>query len=72
MTQKQQILAHLRLGKSLTARSAMIDLGVAALPRRIADLKEEGYDIVAHNETNKLTGRRYVRYAFAQRELEAA
>jgi len=57
------VLNHLRAHGSLTQRSALIDLGVAALPRRIADLKEAGYPINTTRMKNKITGQRFVRYA---------
>lgn len=61
--QCRTILKHLKKGHTITQRSALIDFGIAALPRRIADLKEAGYDIESVMEHNKLTGQRYVRYS---------
>ena len=40
--QCRTLLNHLRKGKTLTQRSALMDFGVMALPRRMADLKEAG------------------------------
>ena len=60
--QCELILKHLEKGRSITQRSALMDFGMAALPRRIADLKELGYKIASLREHNKLTGQRYVRY----------
>ncbi|MFA7168909.1 MAG: helix-turn-helix domain-containing protein [Sphaerochaetaceae bacterium] len=62
-TQCSLILNHLRKGHSITQRSALMDFGVMALPRRIADLKEKGYRIKTVMEHNKLTGQRYARYS---------
>lgn len=59
------ILQHLRKGHTITQRSALIDFGIAALPRRIADLKEQGYPVESVIEHNKLTGQRYARYSLA-------
>lgn len=65
MTQTQELLKHLMAGRSITQRDAMqfLTTSIAALPRRIADLKEAGYPIVTTYERNKFTGRRYARYA---------
>lgn len=57
------LLSHFEKGRSITQRSALIDFGIAALPRRIADLKAAGYEIVSVMESNKLTGQRYARYS---------
>ena len=64
--QCQMILNHLRKGHSITQRSALLDFGIMALPRRIADLKESGHKIVSTIETNKLTGQRYARYSLVE------
>lgn len=57
------LLNHLKAGGTLTQRSALMDFGVMALPRRIKDLKERGHKIKSVTEFNKLTGQRYVRYS---------
>ncbi|WP_018868297.1 MULTISPECIES: helix-turn-helix domain-containing protein [unclassified Thioalkalivibrio] len=59
------IIKHLQKGNTLTQRSALMDFGIAALPRRIADLKEHGFNISSVMEKNKLTGQRYARYGLA-------
>lgn len=66
------ILEHLMKGRSITQRSALLDFGVMALPRRIADLREHGYNIVSVLESNKLTGQRYVRYYLGKPERKRA
>jgi hypothetical protein len=65
------ILNHLRKGHSITQRSALMDFGVMALPRRIADLKECGHNIVTVMEHNKLTGQRYARYSLKTQKRRA-
>lgn len=65
--QCELILNHLKKGHSITQRSALMDFGVMALPRRIKDLKELGYPINSAMETNKLTGQRYARYSLETR-----
>lgn len=60
------ILNHLSKGHTITQRSALMDFGIMALPRRIADLKEAGYGVVGVMETNSLTGQRYKRYSLAK------
>lgn len=65
--QCELILNHLKKGHSITQRSALMDFGVMALPRRIRDLKDLGYPITSAMETNKLTGQRYARYSLEAR-----
>lgn len=60
------ILSHLRKGHTVTQRSALMDFGVMALPRRIADLKEAGFNIESVMEKNTLTGQRYARYTLVK------
>lgn len=60
------LLEHLRKGHSITLRSALLDYGIQALPRRIADLKAAGVPIVKVMERNKLTGQPYARYSLAK------
>ncbi|SDU39746.1 helix-turn-helix domain-containing protein [Geopseudomonas guangdongensis] len=64
------ILNHLEKGHSITQRSALMDFGVMALPRRIKDLKEMGYPIRSVMETNNLTGQRYARYSLEKETLQ--
>lgn len=70
LPQCELILAHLRKGHSITQRSALMDFGVMALPRRIKDLKERGYPITSAMETNNLTGQRYARYSLEKETLQ--
>lgn len=63
--QAQKVLKHLKENGSITARSALLDLDVASLPRRICDLKEAGHLIDSRIEVNKFTGQRYARYTLA-------
>lgn len=60
--QLRKILAHVERAGHITARAALIDHGIAALPRRIADLKELGYKIRKEFTTNPATGQKYMRY----------
>ncbi|MWK59816.1 hypothetical protein GO594_27840 [Pseudomonas otitidis] len=69
--QCELILYHLRKGHTITQRSALMDFGIAALPRRIADLKEFGHEIESIREENKFTGQRYVRYRLVQQKKTA-
>lgn len=70
--QCRMILEHLRSGNTITQRSALLDFGIMALPRRIADLKEAGYNIRSTMELNKLTGQRYARYSLVVETSKAA
>lgn len=60
--QCQRILRVLKAGHTITQRSALMDFGIMALPRRIADLKEAGYAITSTMQKSPLTGQRYAQY----------
>jgi hypothetical protein len=66
------LLAHMNKGHSVTQRSALIDFGIAALPRRIADLKVHGYRISSKIERNTKTNRNYARYTLITTEKAIA
>lgn len=67
LTPQCAMIAHQLIeGKSITQRSALMDFGVMALPRRIADLKERGWEIGRKVESNKHTGQRFARYFLKQ------
>jgi len=63
MTQVDIIRAELLKGNTLTQRSALMDFGIMALPRRIADLKEQGFPVASTIKTNPMTGQRYAQYS---------
>lgn len=46
MSQCESILEHLRAGHALTPREAFMRFGTLALHSRIAELREQGHDIV--------------------------
>jgi hypothetical protein len=64
MTQVAKIRQILLSDGSLTQRSALLDYGIMALPRRIADLKDQGFPVKSEMETNPNTGQRFARYTF--------
>jgi len=64
MTQVAKIRRILLSGGSLTQRSALMDYGIMALPRRIADLKAQGFPVKSEMETNPNTSQRFARYTF--------
>lgn len=63
--QMRTILNHCRKVGYITPRAAIDDYGIMALPRRIKDLKELGFDIKTERRQNPATGQRYVRYFIA-------
>jgi hypothetical protein len=67
--QHRKILTHVKRAGYITARGALIDYGIAALPRRIADLTELGYEVRKENRTHPATGQRYVRYYVSQQPV---
>jgi hypothetical protein len=63
MTQVDIIRKQLLEGNTLTQRSALLDFGIMALPRRVADLRETGFPVKVEMKTNPHTGQRYASYA---------
>jgi len=66
--QNEALLAHLLTGKPITRISADHLYRIAALPRRIADLRERGHKITANRKIDA-TGRVYVEYALVNRKV---
>lgn len=64
MSQNDRILDHLRKVGSITFSQAVDLYRVRSLPRRIADLREAGHDIVSEWRKDNL-GQRYTRYSLA-------
>ena len=63
-SQCAEILAHLKTGRSITAKQAMHNMRVFRLAARIADLRGSGYPIATLmvRRRNKRTGR-FIRWA---------
>lgn len=59
------ILAHLKDRGSITNVEAQALYRCRALPRRIADLKTKGHDIMSVLRQDK-TGQRYARYVYVK------
>lgn len=70
--QMRTILTHCNKVGYITGRAALMDYGIAALPRRIKDLAEAGYCVRTERRTNPATGQRYVRYFVTLPEQVAA
>jgi len=64
MSQNQKILNHLRDVGSISWVEANDLYRVRSLPRRIADLRQKGHEIVSEWKTDRL-GQRYTRYSLA-------
>jgi hypothetical protein len=64
MTQNQKIAEHLQNVGSISWVEANDLYRVRSLPRRIADLREAGHEIVSEWRTDHL-GQRYTRYSMA-------
>jgi len=62
MSQTEKILDHLSKVGSITFVEANDLYRVRSLPRRIADLRQAGHDIVSEWRTDNL-GQRYTRYS---------
>lgn len=64
MSQNQKILNHLVDVGSISFLEAWTLYSVRSLPRRIADLREAGFEIISVMKKDN-TGQRYARYRLA-------
>ena len=64
MSQNDKILTHLHDVGSISWVEANDLYRVRSLPRRIADLRQLGFDILSEWKTDRL-GQRYTRYSLA-------
>jgi len=62
MTQTDKILDHLKTIGSITFVEAVDLYRCRSLPRRIADLREAGHEIISEWRKDKL-GQRYTKYS---------
>ena len=56
--QKKRVLNWLTTQGELTVRDAVVELGIMSLPRRIMELRQEGFEIVTEYKKSK-NGARY-------------
>lgn len=61
-TQLEQILEHLKQGKSITPIEALDLYGCFRLSAVILKLRKQGHDIVTHHEPNQNCKGRHARY----------
>ena len=61
-TQLNQVLSHLKQGRSITQIDAIRLFNCYRLSAIIEKLRRQGYDIVTHNERNKSGIGRHARY----------
>ena len=54
LTQKEQVLKHLKKHKSITTWDAIVDYRITRLSARIAELQADGYQIKHTPEKHKL------------------
>ena len=62
-SQKERILSYLLAGHGITPLAALRMFGTLRLGARIADLREEGYDIRTEMVEDEVTGKRYAMYS---------
>ena len=63
MSQKEQILRHLKGGGEIDPMRALKAYGCFRLGARIYELKEDGYNIISRLVHDRLTGKRYAVYS---------
>jgi hypothetical protein len=61
-TQHNIILNHFKKAGSITVREALIEYSIQSLTKRIAELRERGYNILSQNKKHPITRQRYTRY----------
>lgn len=61
-SQCDRIARHLATSGSISFAEAWDAYGVRCLPRRIKDLREQGYVIQSETKSHSITKQRYVRY----------
>jgi len=66
MSQADQILLDLKRGKAITPLDALRDYQCFRLAARVADLREQGHDIVTDEIVKD--GKRYASYRLANRQ----
>ncbi len=65
MTQHEKILNYLNKSNTITVKEAMIELGIASLTSRIAELRRDGYAIEGVPKVHPVTGAAYLSYRLA-------
>ena len=68
-TQLQQVLDHLKQGKTISQAEAIDLFGCYRLSAVILKLRDAGYDIVTHRERNSKRTGTYARYEYRGVEL---
>jgi len=53
MTQADRVLEYIGNNGSITAREAMLALGIVQLPRRVFELRKRGYPVTREWRTGK-------------------
>lgn len=69
-TQKEMLKLHFQHTDNISNIEAQAVYKIRALPRRISDLKEEGYTFT-HEWKTDLTGQRYMRYFIVSAPTES-
>ena len=62
MSQKDEVLNHLKKGLSITSWEAIHKFRATRLSAIIYDLRKAGYTIITENLVNEKTGKRYGSY----------
>lgn len=61
----RKVLAHIESAGSISAREAMIDLGITgnSLSRRLTELEDNGIKIIRKKKKHPITGQPFTRYS---------
>ena len=61
-TQVEKLIVHMTTIGPISLREALMEYGVQSLTRRISDIREAGFDVVAYPKRNPVTGQEYTKY----------
>lgn len=70
-TQSEKVLDYLEAGRTLTSKQARARFGIQNLRARIAELRNEGYNIVTESVVFRDTGAAGVKYLLGGRRRRA-
>jgi len=65
LSQRAKVLACLKANGCITVRQAVVEMGIMSLPKRIEELRDEGYEIIT-DYRKSTSGARYGVYKLVE------